>query len=252
MIERAIVQDVVSGRGGATVREYRRPREVRAMATRLQAWRRTPEECQQCRSAAAMVIRSGRAYCASCDERYEARSAAVISARGRFVREERAPDPQAQGIVGHYIVFDRESVDLGGFIEVVRPAAVDRSLGGGADIRALWSHDTSLVIGRTGPQTLTLRKTRTGLYGEITVPEWAASYLETVERGDVSQASFGFQVLEDRWTFTEDLVLRELLDIVLHEISPVGFPAYPDTSIRVERLSARRERETWDQVRLAR
>jgi hypothetical protein len=253
MIERAIVQDVVTGRGGQTVRQYQRPKEVRATAQRLASWRtRTPERCVVCHETDASVIRSGQPLCLTCRAGAESRAVAVFSERGVLrPAPTRHHDPEAVGIVGHFIVFNSRSVDLGGFTEIIRPPAVDRSLADGHDIRALWSHDTSQSLGRTGPRTLQLRKDRTGLYGAIDTPRWAEHYLETVERGDVTAASFGFRVLEDEWIFADDLILREVLDMELIEVSPVAFPAYPETSIRVERLSARRERETLTHIQVA-
>jgi HK97 family phage prohead protease len=145
---------------------------------------------------------------------------------------------------------------LGWFTEIIRPSAVDRSLSEKHDIRALWSHDTSLPLGRTGPKTLKVEKDRTGLYGEIATPSWAEQHLETVERGDVSAASFGFSVIEDLWRFKkeddDERVIREVLDMIIYEVSPVAFPAYPQTKIRVERLAAKRERETLTRLRWAR
>lgn len=255
IIERAVIQDVVAGRDGSIVREYHRPSEVRAIAQRMFAWRNpaTQEGCSNCRAANAVVIRSGLALCAACHEQRQV-VVAPFTHRGSPAPAPRDDEPESRGIVGHFIVFNSESVDLGGFTEIVRPSAVDRSLNGKDDMRALWSHDTALPLGRTGPRTLKLEKDRTGLYGEIATPSWADNYLETVDRGDVSGASFGFSVLEDIWHFMrqEDKILREILDMIIYEVSPVSFPAYPATKIRVERLSARRERETLTRLQLAR
>ncbi len=52
-----------------------------------------------------------------------------------------------------------------------------------------------------------------------------------VERGDVSQMSFGFQTLSDSWGHEEGKISRTLKKARLFDVSPVTFPAYPQTSI---------------------
>ena len=50
-----------------------------------------------------------------------------------------------------------------------------------------------------------------------------------IERGDVTNSSFGFDVIEERWSVPEnsdDPVLREVLETRLYEVSPTPFPAY--------------------------
>lgn len=248
IIERAILQDETGG----IVREYHRPDEIRQVVRRMQSWRGSAERCSNC-SASAVLVRTGVAFCAVCYRQREERFATVTPPVVVPAKEHRA-EPEAVGIVGHFIVFDSRSVDLGGFFEEIRPSAVDRSLSEKHDIRALWSHNAALPLGRSGPRTLKVRKDARGLYGEIATPSWADQYLESVERGDVSGASFGFSVIEDVWHFKreEETILREVLDMVVWEVSPVAFPAYPSTRIRAERLSARMERETAIRLRLAR
>jgi uncharacterized protein len=151
----------------------------------------------------------------------------------RAVTELRA---EASRIVGHAVLFDVRSVDLDGFVELVRPAAVDRALAPDADIRALYAHDPAAVLGRT-PKTLQVAKDTRGLAFTLdpaptTVGKDA---LELVRRGDVTGASFGFRTIKDWWHVEGDVVVRELLDIELVEISLTAFPAYRDTDVSVAR-----------------
>lgn len=140
-------------------------------------------------------------------------------------------------IRGTAIVFNSESVDLGGFTEVILPEAVDRSLT--ADVRALVDHDSSKIMGRTLAGTLALRKTRAGLAVEIDPPEttYARDILASVGRGDVTGMSFGFRVLTDEWRMVDGLPLREILDMHVYEVSIVTFPAYPETDVTVAQRS---------------
>jgi HK97 family phage prohead protease len=141
-------------------------------------------------------------------------------------------------IRGYALVFNKPSLDLGGFREVILPDAVDRTLREGLDVRALVDHDTSKVLGRMKAGTLILRKTSTGLQVEIDPPNTSAArdILESVNRGDVSGMSFGFRVLEDDWRMDEGLPLREVMDMRISEVSVVTFPAYPDTSVSLRAL----------------
>lgn len=150
-------------------------------------------------------------------------------------------DEDSPRLVGYAAVFNSMSEDLGGFRETIAQGAFDRSLSG--DIRALWNHNTDNVIGRTTAGTLVLREDERGLYTEIYPPASAEGYLESVRRGDVSQMSFGFRVNEDVVEESEDgLLIRRLLDVELMEVSPVAFPAYPQTSIDARSLDEMRRR----------
>ena len=146
---------------------------------------------------------------------------------------------EGRRISGYAIVFDSESQDLGGFKEIIRAEAVNRSLNGDADIRALVDHDTGKVIGRTTAGTLILRKDRRGLRADIHPPDTTAGrdIVESVSRGDISGMSFGFRVLDDLWHLEEGTPIREVLDMELREVSVVAWPAYVATSVEVAQRS---------------
>ena len=135
-------------------------------------------------------------------------------------------------ITGHAIVFDSRSADLGGFIEIIRPQAVDRSMGG--DVVALYNHDAAQLLGRT-PKTLQLRKDDRGLAFSLEPAPTQAGReaLELVRRGDLTGASFGFKTVKDVWSTDGGVSIRELLDIELVEISLTAFPAYRQTDVAV-------------------
>lgn len=149
-------------------------------------------------------------------------------------------------IRGFAIVFNSMSVDLGGFREIIKPEAVDRTLTEALDVRALVDHDTSKIIGRTTAGTLELRKTRRGLQVEIDPP--ATSYgkdiLESLRRGDVTGMSFGFRVLDDDWRMEDGTPLREVTDMRISEVSVVTFPAYEATDVGVATRALARFTET--------
>jgi hypothetical protein len=139
-------------------------------------------------------------------------------------------------IVGHAIVFDVRSRDLGGFVEVVRPQAIDRSLTG--DIVALYNHDAGQVLGRT-PRTLSIRKDERGLAFELDPAPTTAGRdaLELVRRGDVTGASFGFKTVKDSWSRDGDVTVRTLLDIEILELSLTALPMYQQTDVQMAQRS---------------
>lgn len=149
---------------------------------------------------------------------------------------------RAQGekpqIVGHAAVFNRDSELIGGmFIERIAPGAFAESLGKPDDVRALINHDPNLLLARNISGTLTLREDEQGLHVTIDPPNttYANDLLESAKRGDISQMSFGFQTIEDSWTRGENGApdVRTLRKVRLFDVSPVTFPAYPDTDVAV-------------------
>ena len=141
-------------------------------------------------------------------------------------------------IVGYAVVFETRSRDLGGFVEVVKPQAIDDAVRASADIVALYNHDVGAVLGRT-PRTLTLSKDRRGLAFELEPAPTQAGHdaLALVQRGDVTGASFGFRTLKDAWRQDAGVMVRELLDIEVLEISLTAFPAYQQTDVSVAQRS---------------
>lgn len=133
--------------------------------------------------------------------------------------------------MGYAAVFDTLSVELWGFREKIAPGAFTNSLGD--DVRALWDHQTGVVMGRTKSGTLRLAEDATGLRFENDPPTMAVREIESIQRGDVDQMSFGFRTLEDTWDIDEnDQVIRTLLKVKLYEVSYVTFPAYPATTVQ--------------------
>lgn len=157
----------------------------------------------------------------------------------RLLGEVRVDLTDDRKIRGYAIVFNSDSVDLGGFKERILPEAVDRTLREALDVRALVDHDPSKIIGRTKAGTLLLEKKSKGLRVEIDPPNTtvARDILESVSRGDVSGMSFGFRTLEDDWHMEDGQPMREILDMRIFDVSIVSFPAYPATDVQVAQRS---------------
>jgi HK97 family phage prohead protease len=151
--------------------------------------------------------------------------------------EIRAEGDKPATILGHAALFNTPSIFMG-FREVIRPGAFADSLKG--DIRALWQHDTTRVLGRTKANTLRLWEDDQGLAFELNPPDTqdGRDAVTLIERGDVDQMSFGFTTPPggDSWSEDEDgIPLRELNKIGLMEVSPVTWAAYPQTGVGVMR-----------------
>lgn len=151
-----------------------------------------------------------------------------------FANLEMRADANGNSIAeGYASVFNSDSFDLGGFTETVNPKAFDRTLRENPDVRALFNHNSDDLLGRTLSKTLQLSVDEVGLKVAITLPNTGKGpYIkEMMQRGDLKEMSFGFITKRDKWN--ENYTRRELLDVDLFEVSPVTFPAYPDTSIAV-------------------
>jgi uncharacterized protein len=136
-------------------------------------------------------------------------------------------------IEGHAAVFSRLSRNLGGFVEQIDPAAFDKTLADNPDVRALINHDPTHLLGRTRSGTLRLSKDDIGLVYEVDVPDRsdARDLLVSMERGDITQSSFAFFMIDDEWGKTEqEFPLRTVTAASLHngDVSPVTYPAYED------------------------
>ena len=136
-------------------------------------------------------------------------------------------------IEGYFAVFN-SLYEIGpGMSESIAPGAFANTLSG--DIRALVNHDSTLVLGRTSAHTLELREDEHGLWGRISInpkDSDAMNLYERVKRGDVSQCSFGFEIIREDTEIGEDgSVHWTIQEVRLHEVSCCTFPAYESTNI---------------------
>jgi hypothetical protein len=143
-------------------------------------------------------------------------------------------------IEGHAAVFNQWSETLGGFFpykERVLPGAFKDSIEKD-DIRALFNHNPDYVLGRNKSGTLELKEDEKGLKVTIHPPDtqWARDLLVSIDRGDITQMSFGFIVESDRWGLEDGMDVRELQKVKLFDVSPVTYPAYPQTDVGVRSM----------------
>jgi HK97 family phage prohead protease len=148
--------------------------------------------------------------------------------------EFRAAETDGRKVIdGYFAVFGDIYELWPGATESIDPHAFDETLGD--DIRALIDHETRLVLGRNKAGTLDLKVDSRGLWADIDINENdtdAMNLYARVQRGDVSQASFGFDILQEETDIREDgSVHWTIKKVKLYEVSCVTFPAYKDTSI---------------------
>nr|DAQ25121.1 MAG TPA: prohead serine protease [Caudoviricetes sp.] len=135
---------------------------------------------------------------------------------------------------GYFIKFDEVTELWPGYFEVIKREGVEKAIQN-ADIRALFNHDDSLVLGRTGNGTVTLGVDEIGLFGDIIInkedPQAIGAYAR-VQRGDVVGCSFGFIPIKiDTEERADGSYLDTILELEIFEVSPCTFPAYPQTEI---------------------
>ncbi len=165
-------------------------------------------------------------------------------------------DGGALAIEGYFAVFDSNYEIAQGMSESIAQGAFDNTLSG--DIRALINHDTTLVLGRTKAGTLQLRTDSHGLWGHIDInpnDTDAMNLYNRVQRGDVDQCSFGFDIVSEETDFREDgSVHWTIKEVVLYEVSPCTFPAYEETNIAARAAERddllKRRNEAWKEKML--
>ena len=142
---------------------------------------------------------------------------------------------QPKKIVGYAVKWDLLSDPIWGmFQERFQKGAFMKCLRDKPDVIASWQHDFSEILGRTTADTLIVEEDDMGLRYEITPPSWADPHMESIERGDVTGSSFTFMATVAEWDDTDpDMEIRTVSEAILIEVSPVTFPAYPQSEAGV-------------------
>lgn len=159
-------------------------------------------------------------------------------------------------IEGYFAVFNSTYEIAPGLSESIAAGAFDNTIAD--DIRALINHDTTLVLGRTKAGTLRLHTDSHGLWGSIDInpnDSDAMNLYNRVQRGDIDQCSFGFDIIREETDFLEDGSIHwTIQEVRLYEVSPCTFPAYEETSISAREKQRdeilKRRRELWKDAML--
>lgn len=137
----------------------------------------------------------------------------------------------AIGFRGHAAVFNTATW-IGskryGFFEEIAPGAFTKAIAEN-DVRFLMNHDPNLVLARTKNDTLRLSQDEVGLAvdADMAPTSYAQDLAILLERGDVTQMSFAFNMIDYSWRAnpdgTETLVHTS---VELFDVASVTYPAY--------------------------
>jgi HK97 family phage prohead protease len=162
----------------------------------------------------------------------------AITDATRFGVELRA-EVSGNRLVGHAAVFGSYA-PLPGHLEALSRSAFDAvSRDSTTDVRCLYEHDRSKLLGRQSSGTLRWSVDSQGLPFEVDLPDTThgRDVRELALRGDLSGASFGFVPGADEWSNVEGRQLRTHTSVArLVDLSVVAFPAYDGTSVRLRSL----------------
>jgi HK97 family phage prohead protease len=161
---------------------------------------------------------------------------------GREIRTFEFAFTEKRKMIGHAAIFNEETEIGGWFREKIEPGAFKSSIRSD-DVRALFNHNPDHVLGRNTAGTLKMSEDEKGLQVNIEPPDtqFARDLAISIERGDINQMSFSFQVLEEEWIRGDKkkMDLRNIKKVRLFDVSPVTFPAYEGTDIAI------RSHEAW-------
>jgi hypothetical protein len=160
-------------------------------------------------------------------------------------REDPSTGKRLPVLRGYAAVFDSESNNLGGFVEVIDKRAFNRVLSKNPDVYALFNHDRSLILGNTSNGTLKLSVDDYGLRYEAYPDDTSIARDVTtwVQNRTVKASSFAFAVDRaapnggESWDKgPRGLRKRTVTDIaLLDDVSVVTRPAYDASSVVVSR-----------------
>lgn len=160
----------------------------------------------------------------------------------RMINDNIITQPDSRKVEGYAIVFNSESNDLGGFVEVIEPRALEGVLEA-SDILCLLNHNEDkgvLARSNKGVGSLDLSIDEKGLKYSFDAPNTnlGDELLEGLKRGDITNSSFAFTVGEDKWTKRNDgLYQRTICSIKqMFDVSPVYRAAYNATSVNTRGL----------------
>lgn len=158
-------------------------------------------------------------------------------------------DETSRKVRGYAATFEKLSSNLGSdafpFFEIIERGAFDGVLND--DVRALFNHDANLILARStsGEGTLRIGADDVGLWYEFESPmtQTGEELLFLLRKKIIRESSFAFSLVKEGQSFFEETkdgkttTTRRIKKIArLYDVSPVTYPAYPDTSVAVRSL----------------
>lgn len=174
----------------------------------------------------------------------------INNAERRFFAQplviEQREGKESRTIAGYAAVFNRDSEDFGGWVERIDPGAFNERMAD--DAVALFNHDPNLILARNNVN-LKLTIDGVGLRYEFDAPNTTAGndLLENIRNGNIKQSSFAFTTNEVKWYNPSDKSQPSVRTIMkverLYDVSPVTYPAYPDTTVGARSFKTAIEKE---------
>jgi HK97 family phage prohead protease len=137
---------------------------------------------------------------------------------------------------GHAGVFDRLSMDLGGYKVKIAPGAFDAVLNTNPDVWMNWDHDMRYVMGRTRNNTLELREDPMGLHVwcRLAPVSYVDDLAVLMEGGYIDQMSFACDIGADTWTESGEEITRTIEEVsALYDVTVCAQGAFPQTDSKL-------------------
>lgn len=163
----------------------------------------------------------------------------IRSIQGDIQIVKRDDTNEPKQIQGYAVLFNSESADLGGFIEVVKPNALD-----GVDlsqVQLIYGHENNSILARADSGSLELKVDDKGLFFVATLADTnlANDVYADILAGNLKGMSFGFTIASDGddWIFDEGDTAVHIVNQIdeVFELTVTPNPAYQDTSVTVKR-----------------
>lgn len=165
-------------------------------------------------------------------------------------------DGEQRQIGGMFAPYETRSRTLpGGFVEVITPSALRKSLADGLDIVCRLEHDPRYLLATTESNTLEITDGPTGASYRALLPKTSAGddAWELVRTRRLNHSSMGFMCPQggDEFRYVGGVLERRLLSVRLTEASPVSQPGYIETDTAVRHLAAQVEEDPDEILALA-
>lgn len=148
--------------------------------------------------------------------------------------------PGSYAIKGTASVYNKWSLNLGGFRERILPGAFDRVLGEDPHVLHTWDHDTSKALSSTRskqfPLELSPLERALGFYSRVAPTSYSQDLRILMEGDVINQSSFAFTVREAEWRFIEDedILERDIGEVDgLFDVTTCAMGAYPQTESEI-------------------
>lgn len=174
----------------------------------------------------------------------------INNAERRFFAQplaiEQREGKESRTISGYAAVFNKDSEDFGGWVERIDARAFDDVLKD--DAVALFNHDPNMILARNNVN-MTLSIDKIGLKYSFEAPNTSVGndLLENIRLGNIRQSSFAFTTSSHVWDESKDKNVPSVRTITkverLYDVSPVTYPAYPDTTVASRSLKTKLESE---------